>query len=599
MMRKNNLLFFLIFLILFIGCSKEEEQVLKPIISGIETAYSILEGEQLQLKPTVENENQADYVWMLDRREVGKTSSYTFNAAIPGNYELILNVSNKGGSIRHTISITVIAKGEPPVITKIEDEYNIEINTDLKLTPDVISDTDVTYSWLLNDEQISGTRECVFNVAQPGKYSLILKATNSGGTTEKTIIVTVSPKPITVETQTYSILTLDTPAYAENESEVHWEITQSASDLSRLSFADTKTPMFVSAVEGEYLLQLTAGEIQGNVKIIVKKRTKQPSAYIAKVFDYLPAPGQFVNKLPEYTEGDSHEDMVKKANDWLVGEDAWMITLGGWGGYVTFGFDHTIVNVVGKRDFRIRGNAFGAAMGRPNAPFGGSCEPGIVMVAYDKNKNGKPDEDEWYEIAGSSNFSAENEAWYSIAQENGNDVRVFRDYEMTYSKPAKETPEMSGEPDNPMAFVTIQDYIYWKDNKNNSGYKVKNVYHSQTYYPAWIKENKLTFSGIRLPENGINEGKFVPGINDGNIYFVLYGFKYGYVDNYPNVEDGSAIDIDWAIDRNGNKVHLPGIDFVKVYNGVNQENGWLGEASTEVERGEDLHLLGKSIQTIQ
>ena len=53
MIRKNNLLFFLTTIILFIGCSKEEDQVLKPIISGIETAYSMLEGEQLQLKPIV------------------------------------------------------------------------------------------------------------------------------------------------------------------------------------------------------------------------------------------------------------------------------------------------------------------------------------------------------------------------------------------------------------------------------------------------------------------------------------------------------------------------------------------------------------------
>ncbi len=35
-----------------------------------------------------------------------------------------------------------------------------------------------------------------------------------------------------------------------------------------------------------------------------------------------------------------------------------MITLGGFGGYVTVGFDHTIQNVEGLRDFRVLGNAF-------------------------------------------------------------------------------------------------------------------------------------------------------------------------------------------------------------------------------------------------
>lgn len=76
------------------------------------------------------------------------------------------------------------------------------------------------------------------------------------------------------------------------------------------------------------------------------------------------------------------------------------ITLGGYGGYVICGFDHTIVNVPGQYDLKILGNAFHAnANPNPEAPEeGGSCEPGIVMVAYDRNKNGIADDDEWYEL---------------------------------------------------------------------------------------------------------------------------------------------------------------------------------------------------------
>lgn len=72
-----------------------------------------------------------------------------------------------------------------------------------------------------------------------------------------------------------------------------------------------------------------------------------------------------------------------------------MISLGGFGGYVVVGFDHTITNVTGKRDFRVLGNAFySAANPDSDAPEGGSCEPGVIMVAYDKNQNGMPDEDD-------------------------------------------------------------------------------------------------------------------------------------------------------------------------------------------------------------
>ena len=41
-------------------------------------------------------------------------------------------------------------------------------------------------------------------------------------------------------------------------------------------------------------------------------------------------------------------------------------------------------------------------------------------------------------------------------------------------------------------------------------------------------------------------------------------------------------DIDNAIDANGNNVKLASIDFIKIYTGVLQANGPLGECSTEV-----------------
>lgn len=598
MKQKHYLIYFFLLLAILSGCSNKDDDVLAPIISGIDDKYTTIEGTDLEIVPTITNDNSSTYSWLLENKEVANRATYTFKASAIGSYKLILKVTNQGGTAQKEILITVVKRNSPPVISDIEETYTIDAGSEIKLNPKILSDSEVTYSWFLNDEEVSKAEEYIFKVSKPGKYKLSLKVTNKEGTTVKEVSAFVNGPETEMEISAYTILTLETPDYITNVDNIKWTVLSTSSELYRLSYADTKNPMFITAKEGEYRLQASDGEVKSEVKITVKKRTDKLSSYISKVFDYMPAPGQFVNKLPEYNEGDTYQDMVKKANKWLVGEDAWMITLGGWGGYVTFGFDHTIVNIPGKRDFRINGNAFGAATGRPGAPFGGSCEPGIIMVAYDKNKNGKPDDDEWFEIKGSSNFSAEKEPWYTIAKDNGNDTRVFRDYEMTYYKPTKEKPEITGEPDNPNAFVTIKDYIRWKDNKNNSGYKVKNVYHNQTYYPGWIKENQLTFKGIRLPENGVNEGKYVPGINETNTYFVLYGFRYGYVDNYPNVHENSGIDIDWAIDKNGNKVNLPGIDFVKVYNGVNQENGWLGECSTEVERGEDLHMMGVSIDTI-
>lgn len=593
--------FLLFFLYFFTDCSdrKDPLPVSPPEITGLEEKYTLVEDGQLELSPVIVNgDNEVTYQWMLNGELTATTPTFLFQPEDPGEYQIQFYVTNEGGTATWELIVHVMAKSDPPVITRLEDEYIISVDSILQLQPSVVSADEVSYQWILDDEEVAVTETYQFQASDPGSYTLLLKATNAGGTTEQSISITVNPEPATLKSTTFKILDLSIPDYFNKENSLSWSVKESSSELYRFSVTDASTPRFVAVEPGEYILELSDGIIQGKITISVEDRSDPVSPYISKVYDYMPAPGQFVNELPPYEEGDDHDDMVRKANEWLVGEDTWMITLGGWGGSVTFGFDHTVVNVPGRRDFRIRGNAFGAAMGRPNAPFGGSCEPGIVMVAYDKNGNGKPDDDEWYEIKGSSNFSAEAEPWYDIAVENGNDTQVFRNYEMTYFKPEHEEPEIIGEPDNPLAFVTIQNYIRWEDNRNNSGYKVKNIYHSQSYYPAWIKEDRLTYTGIRLPENGINEGEYVPGINEGDVYYVLYGFRYGYVDNYPNVEDGSAIDIDWAIDKNGKKTDLPGIDFVKVYNGVNQENGWLGESSTEVDRGEDLHLLGKNISTI-
>lgn len=359
--------------------------------------------------------------------------------------------------------------------------------------------------------------------------------------------------------------------------------------LDGSEIARTKDLEYMFEEVGEYELILRASQGENHYDYLftvtafdnIEPAPEGATAYITKVLDFVPAVGQFTNALPAYDEGDTQEVMNEKVLAAIGNNKKGMISLGGFGGYVVVGFDHTITNVTGKRDFRVLGNAFySAANPDSDAPEGGSCEPGVIMVAYDKNQNGMPDEDEWYEIAGSAHEDAALELWYDKAVAAGNDVETYRNYEITYYRPEKE-PETSEE---------REKYIRWEDNRGNSGYKVKNTFHNQCYFPEWIKEDKITFKGTCLPQNAVDES------GQGN-YFVLYKFRYGYADNEVNTKDESAIDIDWAVNSKGQKVHLPGIDFIKIYTGVNQENGWLGECSTEISGVEDLHVLGVDIDT--
>ena len=272
------------------------------------------------------------------------------------------------------------------------------------------------------------------------------------------------------------------------------------------------------------------------------------SQYIQAVDEYRPAPGQFINTMPKWEAGDDAQKMADKCTALLAENKKGTVCLGAWGGYITFHFDHSIYNVPGELDIYFMGNATKADF---SATAGGSCEPGIVMVSKDENKNGLPD-DLWYEISGSGDRDSIDKMVYN--------------YSVTYTKQA------------------MQD-VPWTDNKNGSGVVPRNGWHDQEYFPQWI-ESPLTFTGTLLPKNGADEG------TAQDPYWVLRFYDYGYVDNKPNKDSTAcSINFDWAVDPvTREHADIDFVDFVRVYTGMQQVCGWLGETSTELLGAHDLHL---------
>jgi hypothetical protein len=352
-----------------------------------------------------------------------------------------------------------------------------------------------------------------------------------------------------------------------------WSMKNAAGNDSIVS--TERDYIFVSSQPGEYFLKLRivdpANPVEHDIRIVVREEEVAYSRYIKQVYEYRPAPGQFINTMPAYEKGDTEETMRRKAEACVLDTVDVMISLGGYGGYATFGFDHTVVDVPNKKDFKIIGNAFYAKSNpNPNNPDdGGSSEPGIVRVALDRNGNGIPD-DEWYELAGSEYHRPETD----------------RQYEITYHRPS---PNKAPTPKPASPFIDTT-YVRWEDNRGKIGYVVKNAYHRQAYYPQWIASDRLTFRGTKLADNYRDE-------SGNGSYYVQYAYDWGYVDAHPNEnEDKISFDIAWAVDRDGKKVRLPGVDFIRVYTGVNQQCGWLGETSTEFSRAEDLHIETRTVE---
>ena len=263
------------------------------------------------------------------------------------------------------------------------------------------------------------------------------------------------------------------------------------------------------------------------------------SPFATEVFEYTPAPGQFVNNVA--TAGfDGSELSAQAACAYAKArlEKRQFVSLGGFGGYLVVGFDHAITNS-GEYDLAIAGN-----------PFEGSSEPGIVWVMQDENGNGEPDE-EWYELVGSES----------------NSDGTIRNYSVTYHKPTA--------PKQP---------IRWEDSLGESGEIMHLAAHAHdSYYPAWIEAESYTLRGTRLaPRTHFN----------GSIW-IQEGFAWGYVDNENNTDlwrgMGVAKGLEFnrfrlsdAVTAEGKPANLPHIDFVKVQTALNSQSGGLGENSTEV-----------------
>lgn len=272
---------------------------------------------------------------------------------------------------------------------------------------------------------------------------------------------------------------------------------------------------------------------------------KDGSAYINKVYDYKYAPGQHASLIPKDWKGNNFIGKPDFLWDPKANEKTYT-SLGGWGGYIVAGFDHTILNKPGK-DF--------AVYTQP----GPASEPGVVYVMPDSNGDGLPNDGDWIVLKGSESDHAE----------------TIRNYQVTYTKPIA-----SGN-------------VKWRDNQGHQGELVPVFDSSSWWWLGYGDQNEITFTGVKLPDAYKNISTQT-GIENWAVRPNL--FSWGYAECYGNQDyngesKANSFDISNAIDAEGKPVNLTGIRFIKVQSGVFQVAGWLNEISTEVSGAVDLSMI--------
>ena len=551
------------------SCNIDEEitTALPPKIyldsnSGV---YTVKQGREVIIAPSYENAEGATYSWKIDGRLIGNDASLAFMREAVGEYYILLTVTANTGSDSEEMRIDVVELEIPMVTIAGNDSITVVAGAEVKLNASVRKTSLATsFAWSINDEVVSEELAYTFEADMLGTYTVVATAANEDGTHSDTMTIeVVNPEdmPFVWEFDREEYHTIAgrklriAPSTISNVDGVSytWQIDDNESVAGEASFT------FVAEAQGEYSVVATATTERDGQQITLTRKfvvtvyeegafyRPQSGASTAewnKIFDYTPAPGQFINELK--TGGfDGTQTTMEAAIAYAekrLRDENW-VSLGGFGGYIVVGFDHSIDNS-GDYDFGIKANS-----------FAGSSEPGIVWVMQDENGNGEPD-DTWYELAGSETGKA----------------TTIQEYAVTYYRPT-----------GPM--MPVQ----WTDNLGNYGEVdyLKQFHRQEYYYPLWIEADSYTLTGTCLePRNRDASGNGSYWVNDK--------YDWGYADNFSpvdrltdedNAEGGvnaNHFKISNAIDCDSEPIHLDYIDFVKVQVGVNAKSGWLGELSTEV-----------------
>lgn len=400
-------------------------------------------------------------------------------------------------------------------------------------------------------------------------------------------------------------------------------------DVNSVTVTTTNAAAFAFNTEGEQNPKYGYGAVQlcGDETSITITRTgysgqcminvPKPTAQVAGqgLVAYLPAAGQFMNEGANGSGwgGPFTATGSQKLKGLVEGYVTTGVSLGAFGGYVVLDFGVPAKDEDGNVTGGIYNdpdNAYGVDFILYGNAMGTWAEPGCVQVSLDGEN--------WYDLAGSLHYRPETtDKGYAIW-----------DYSTTYTHPEAAESEETGANGVAVPYASTYKLRPTSEAKPENGTVGINAWHKHSYFPLYnnyfVALNGLSTSlnGLVPPLTGLNLESFgsykakgdtpaeltlkgvklvVPKTTSGGNSTAPDDFLFGYADCHPNglrstlqlnpyttgrtgntTSNGDPMDLSWAVDDDGNPVYLDSVRYVRVYTGVQQMNGIMGESSTEV-----------------
>ncbi len=561
MKKKNHFFIGWVISIVMLTSCRDIETVIPPKIEMEKTEFTVKSNRNLLIEPTVGNmKENTVYSWKLKGKVIGAEKNLTFKEKETGTYFLTFRVVTEDGADQKEIRINVVDLEFPIIGMEGGNDIILETGEEHIFKPEINNKEGLKLSWIMNNKEVSKADEYMFTSNEEGIFFVNLKAENEDGADEYLIKILVVKEAPLIISFTYPEQSASLgrtirliPAMPSTKNVTFQWFVNGVEDKTQTSDKFVYKPSALGKTDIKVVA--TKDGKKGEASIVVntvnpeqyfRPFSANSSPYSTKVFEFLAAPGQFVNeRYTAYTMEEANkyaEERLKPGNQY--------VSLGAFGGYIVVGFDHSIKNT-GTWDFAIYGNS-----------FSGSSEPGIVWVMQDENGNSLPD-DNWYELKGSETGKPE----------------TIQDYEVTYYRPS--TPKSN---------------VLWTDNLGHRGEVDWLSFHQQDYYyPNWMKENTYMLRGTCLESRTYDK-------SGQGTYWVNKEFDWGYADNFSPIDrltddinynasaNANHFKISNAITHDGKDIHLKYIDFIKVQTGLNVKAGWLGENSTEVFRFMDIQV---------